>query len=71
MSHEHELNPNYAGPVPTEPRPPRVTGTNPPPPQLSPYLEPVAEPPSNDEGDNDVVVIDDEEPPAPTKPLPI
>lgn len=69
MSHEHELNPNYAGPVPTEPRPPRVTGTNPPPPQLSPYLEPVAEPPRNSAEDTDVVVIDDEEPPAPTKPL--
>lgn len=38
MSHEQQIPPNYAGPVPDEPRPPRVTGTAPLPPQPSAWL---------------------------------
>ena len=68
MSHDYHLHPSYAGPVPDEPRPPRVTGTNPPPPQPSPWLESVGEPELPPPSDDDPVVIEDEGEPAP--PLP-
>lgn len=67
MSHDHTIPPDYAGPVPDEPRPPRVTGTNPPPPQPSAWLEPTTDPGENPELD-DPVVIEDEGEPAPPSP---
>ena len=64
MSHEHQIHPDYAGPVPDEPQPPRVTGVNPPPPQPSEWLQPATE-----ISDDEPVVIEDTEPSPPTQPL--
>ena len=68
MSHDHQLHPSYAGPVPEEPRPPRATGTNPPPHQPSTWLESVGEPESPPPYDDEPVVIEDEGEPAPPPP---
>jgi transposase InsO family protein len=65
MSHDHELHPSYAGPVPAAAGPPRVTGTTPPPPQPSPWLERASDPDGTPVSDDELIVIEDAGEPAP------
>ncbi len=65
MSHDHTTTPSYAGPVPEEVGPPRVTGSNPVPRMPSDWLQPTTEPV---DGPPEFVVIEDEGAPAPPPP---
>ena len=62
MSHDYTTTPNYAGPVPEEAGPARVTGTTPAPRPPSAWLEPTTEPV---DGPPEFVVIEDEGEPLP------
>jgi len=62
MSHDPITTPNFAGPVPEEAGPPRVTGMHPVPRPPSDWLQPTTEPV---EGPPEFVVVEDEGEPLP------
>lgn len=65
MSHDHPTATNYAGPLPEEIRPPRVTRTNPVPRPPSDWLQATTEPV---DGLPEFVVIEDDGEPLPPQP---